>query len=333
MAQPDERAVVRVARIRQVEGRRWHAREKSWTVPYTRRALTQLEALFGAAPAATYHGATEAAAPRAVACRRTRTRELTPAERRLIAPVEEELKLRGYSPRTRKVYRNHLLRFYRYAGRAPLALTALEVRTYLIHLVDDKRVSASYHTQAVSAIKFLYQMVLKAPRKIEDVPRPKRDRKLPSVLSRPEVLRILATMGSPKHRALLMVAYSAGLRVGEVVRLRLEDIDSDRQQIHVRRAKGRKDRYAPLSQVLMETLRTYWQADHPETWLFPGARPGCHLSVRSVQHVIEQARERAGVLKHVTMHTLIASQPTSWRTAPTSATSRSSWATPSPKLP
>ena len=99
-----------------------------------------------------------------------------------------------------------------------------------------------------------------------------------------------------------MVAYSAGLRVSEVVRLQVEDIDSDRKLIRVRKAKGRKDRYAPLSETLLKALRVYWKTCKPEKWLFPGARPGEHLTIRTVQKVLARAREKAGLHKHATMH-------------------------------
>jgi site-specific recombinase XerD len=139
---------------------------------------------------------------------------------------------------------------------------------------------------------------------MEQLPRPKADKKLPSILSRNEVLRILAALENNKHRALLMTAYSAGLRVSEVTRLHLTDIDSQRQLIHVRRAKGRKDRYVPLSEVLLATLRLYWKASTPQKWLFPGARPDRHLTTRSVQKVFAKAKQKAGVHKPVTLHTL-----------------------------
>jgi len=179
-----------------------------------------------------------------------------------------------------------------------------EVRQYLLYLLDEKKVSRAHHNQAVSALKFYYQRVLRQPVKVEELPRPRSEKKLPVVLSRPEVLRLFAALGNLKHKALLMLAYSAGLRVSEVVRLKVGDIDSERGLIRVFRAKGRKDRYTPLSQVALEVLRAYWKACRPVGWLFPGAHPDQHLSKRAVQKVLAQARQKAGLHKHFTMHTL-----------------------------
>jgi len=119
--------------------------------------------------------------------------------------------------------------------------------------------SHSYANQALSALRFLHRQVLDAPAPVADVPRPKREKKLPKVLSPQEARRFLEELGSPKYRAIAFVLYSAGLRVGEVARLREEDIDSGRERIHVRQGKGRKDRYAILSPLVLQVLREYVQ--------------------------------------------------------------------------
>ena len=107
-----------------------------------------------------------------------------------------------------------------------------------------------------------------------------------------------------KHRALLMMIYSAGLRVGEAVRLRVEDVDSERRLLHVRQGKGRKDRYVMLSEVALESLRDYWRAYRPTKWLFPGQREGCHLHERTVEKILKQACQKAGIRKDISVHTL-----------------------------
>ena len=117
-------------------------------------------------------------------------------------------------------------------------------------------------------------------------------------------MRIFSAIAHFKHRALLMVAYSAGLRVSEVVRLKVEDIDSARGLIRIRQAKGRKDRYVPLSQFALEALRLYWRSERPDNWLFPGARKDKHLNVRTVQRILEKARKKAGINKSFGMHAL-----------------------------
>lgn len=147
----------------------------------------------------------------------------------------------------------------------------------MLYLIDEKKISRAYLNQAISALKFYFDRVLRKPKVVGELPRPRRESTLPIILSRAEVVHIFKAIGNPKHRALLMVAYSAGLRVSEVVRLKREDIDVERKMIRVHRAKGRKDRYVPLSSVALETLCQYWKAYQLEGWLFPGARKGKHL--------------------------------------------------------
>lgn len=219
----------------------------------------------------------------------------------LLDRMEQELRLRGYSGRTRKLYLGHARRFMNQLD--PHRVEAPEVRGYLLALLDQGK-SHGYVNQAVSAIKFLFRHVLGRAAPAADLPRPKAERKLPSVLSPEEVARILDSISNPKHRAILMTVYAAGLRVGEVVRLKVSDIDSARGLIHVRQAKGRRDRYVMLSDVALAELRRYWRIDRPTNWLFPGARPGRHLHERTVQHVFRRAHRKAGIRKPATVHTL-----------------------------
>lgn len=139
---------------------------------------------------------------------------------------------------------------------------------------------------------------------VYEVKRPRKDKKLPVVLSKEEVAKIISSVDNIKHRAILMLVYSAGLRVGEVVRLKPEDIDSKRMLIHIKGSKGRKDRYTLLSEKTLEVLRAYWKKYKPEKWLFGGAREGRYLSIRSVQKIFEQACKRAGIRKEITIHGL-----------------------------
>jgi len=164
-------------------------------------------------------------------------------QRPILEAMAQELKLRGYGAKTRKAYLGHAERFLRFYAKEPQDLGEAEVRNFVLHLIEEEGASHSSVNQCVSALKFLYEKVLKHPSPIVHLPRPKKERKLPSVLSRQEVIRLIEAVGNPKHRALLMLAYSAGLRVGEVVRLQVTDVDSDRRLVHVRQSKGRKDRY------------------------------------------------------------------------------------------
>lgn len=150
----------------------------------------------------------------------------------------------------------------------------------------------------------LYAKVINKPEVTLNIPRPKKDKRLPDVLSKKEVGKILNAHSNIKHRAILCMAYSAGLRVSEVVRLRIEDIDSERMLIHVRQGKGRKDRYSLLAQVALKELRNYVRAFKPEKWLFPGSDNENHITERTVQRIFESASEKCGIKKDVSIHTL-----------------------------
>lgn len=223
---------------------------------------------------------------------------------RVLAAAEAELRLRGYSARTRKAYLKHIRMFFRRLDGSPEDLDEGSVRTFLLHRIRHDGVSRAYHDQAVSALRFLYRHVLGRPRVADRIPRPRSERKLPTVLSRGEVERLIEAIDNPKHTALVMITYSAGLRVGEVLRLRVADIDTERRAIFVRGAKGRKDRYTLLSDRALEAIRAYRRTMPTGPWLFPGARPGRHLTARSAQKIVVRACERAGIRKRVTPHTL-----------------------------
>lgn len=216
----------------------------------------------------------------------------------------EELALRGYARRTRTAYLGHVRRFLRFIDTDPRHEPAGHARRYLLHLLHEREVSHSYANQAVSALKLFYRDVLEIEPPALKLPRPKVERKLPVVLGPDEVGRLLGGVRNPKHRAILMLVYAAGLRVGEVVRLKVGDIDSERMLVHVRQGKGRKDRYVMLSEIALQALRAYWKLDRPGKWLFPGGRVGRHLTERSVQKVFKRAARKAGIEKKVSVHSL-----------------------------
>lgn len=152
-------------------------------------------------------------------------------------------------------------------------------------------------------MKFYYGTILKKKFPYE-IKRPRKDKKLPVVLSKEEIAQILSTVDNIKHKAILMLVYSAGLRVSEVVKLKPEDIDSKRKLIHIKGAKGRKDRYTLLADSVLDTLRNYWRQYEPKKWLFSSTKPDRHLHYRSIEKVFANACERANILKDATVHTL-----------------------------
>jgi site-specific recombinase XerD len=223
----------------------------------------------------------------------------------LFEVLQQELKLRNYSNKTLKAYRSCLRSFIKYfSPRHPKELSGTEIREYLLHLIEERHLSVGSINQAFNAIRFLYVELYKMPFVVDGVPRPLKEKKLPTILSQEEVVRILDAVGNVKHKTILMLIYSAGLRVGESVSLRVSDIDSRRMLIHLRGAKGRKDRYTLLSEVALEQLRAYYKAYRPKEYLFEGMSGRVHLSERSVQHVFERAVAASGIRKPVSVHSL-----------------------------
>lgn len=183
-------------------------------------------------------------------------------------------------------------------------LTPDQIRHYLHHLLTKRQLAWSSCNLAAAAIRFFYVETLGwTPFKLNLPPRtaPKR---LPRVLSVEQLERLFATMANPKHRALLMTAYSAGLRIGEAVQLQVQDIESDRKLIRINQAKGNKDRYTLLSDTLLHHLRAYWVIERPRPWLFPGAEPGTHIAAGTAYKAYNLARRRAGIAQGQGLHTL-----------------------------
>jgi integrase/recombinase XerD len=215
----------------------------------------------------------------------------------------EDLQRRNYAPKTVSCYVAHVARFAAHFGRSPDRLDAEHVRLYQLHLLAHKA-SWSRFNQAVCALRFFYGTTLQRPDVVVLVPYGKKPKSLPAVLSTAEVARLFAAVTDPRDLLILQTAYAAGLRVSEVIRLQLGDIDAARMVLHVRCAKGRKDRLVPLSAVLLQRLRDYWRRYRPAPWLFPGQTPGSPVSVGQVQRLCQRAVRAAGITKKASMHTL-----------------------------
>ncbi len=213
--------------------------------------------------------------------------------------------LRKYSQRTIKLYLYQNREFIEFSKKKLSEVSNADIKDYLYQLVNDKRVSTSTlnTATAINALKFYYGEVLKR-RFVYEIKRPRKDKKLPVVLSQGEVFQILSSVNNRKHKAILMLIYSAGLRVSEVVKLRPDDIDIQRKLIHIRSAKGRKDRYTMLSDVAIRTLMEYQKKYKPQGWLFSGQRKDTHITIRTVQKIFENVCKKTGVTKEVTVHSL-----------------------------
>ena len=218
--------------------------------------------------------------------------------------MKMDLKLKGYSPKTQAAYLGYMKKFVRYFGRSPAKMGEEEIREYLYHLITEKDLGDSSINSAYSALKFFYETTLGRDWNVAKIPRRKTEKRLPVVLDGSEIKQLLAVTANLKHRALLMITYSAGLRVSETAHLRVSDIDSKRMQLRVAQGKGKKDRYALLSPVTLNLLRDYWRQYRPFSWLFPGRSPERPISTRSIQKVFKDAKRKAGIKKPATVHTL-----------------------------
>jgi integrase/recombinase XerD len=201
-------------------------------------------------------------------------RRMTPLRRRMI----DDMSLRNLAPKTIESYVQRVSGFARYFKTSPEHLGPDHVRAYLLHLVHERRLSWSHFNQVRSALRFLYSVTLKQEWVMQDIVCAKKPRSLPVVLSLDELTRFFAAITNLKHRAILMTAYAAGLRLSEVTHLRVADIDSQRMVIRVRQGKGQKDRYVMLSQKLLVVLREYWRVARPQDYLFPGVQPDRPIS-------------------------------------------------------
>lgn len=219
--------------------------------------------------------------------------------------MDEDLRLAGYSPLTRKVYLLYARLFTKYHMRSPAEMGEEHIRQYLLHLVEEKKVSWETYRQVRASLKFLYSVTLRRPVEVVHLPVQRRGNvKLPVVLSGTEVRDLFAATRSAKYRAILMAQYAGGLRISEACRLRPEDIDSKRAVIHIRQGKGGRDRYTMLSTRLLNLLRDYYRQYRPVGWLFPGRTAAGHVSRETVRRVFHAARSAAGITKKATPHTL-----------------------------
>ncbi len=214
-----------------------------------------------------------------------------------------ELQLRSFAPLTRKSYLGVVKRLAKHYRISPDQLSAEQVQDYLVYLMAERRLQWNSINVVASGLKFFYRQVVNRPDITVAIPRRRRPHHLPEVLSAEELLRLFAAAAQPKERALLMTTYGGGLRVSEVIRLQVTDIDSERGMIRVNHGKGDKDRYTLLSNRLLEELRAYWLIDRPRPWLFPG-QAGQPLNHNTARDMFNQAKWQAGITKSGSIHIL-----------------------------
>jgi site-specific recombinase XerD len=214
-----------------------------------------------------------------------------------------ELHSRKYSPRTIASYVHYNRALCRTLQKSPENITGEDITSYLAYLDKQQNLSSASMNLAISALKFFYHETLKK-NIAQEQHRPRHDKRLPAILSGSEISRLLDMEKNPKHRLLLMLTYSSGLRVSEVVTLKKEHIDTSRKTLLIRSGKGRRDRYTLLSDRAAKFVEDYCAIYTIEGWLFPGISPGSHLSIRSAQSIFDKALHTAGIQKAISIHSL-----------------------------
>lgn len=272
--------------VRQLTGVRWSRSEKAWYVPDSPHYRNK----FGLALPLAGKDVLAQIAP-----------VNQPALQRFI----ETLQLRSYSPSTLRTYRNEFAQLlYVLKTTSVDTLDPERLRSYFLYCVNTLKLSENTLHSRINAIKFYFEQVLGRERLFVEIPRPKKKLILPNVLAVGQIGKLFAQLANLKHKTMIYLAYSAGLRVSEVVNLKIKDIHSERMVINIRGAKGKKDRMVALSQGILELLRKYYSVYKPKDWLFEGQYAGEPYSTRSLQQIFHRAKTSARILQDVTFHSL-----------------------------
>ena len=214
-----------------------------------------------------------------------------------------DLQLCGAKPRTQQIYLREAENLAKYFNRSPAELGENELKEYLLYLIKERPISDGTFRVYVAGLKFLYRTTLKREWPVEKIKHPRAKSKLPVVLDLSEVESIFSVTKNLKHKAMLMITYSSGLRVSETARLKMTDIDSKRMTVRIRQGKG-GDRYSILSQTALEQLRQYWKKYRPTEWLFDGQKKDDHITTNTIQTIFYAAKKRARITKPASVHTL-----------------------------
>ncbi len=296
--------------VKNIHGRRWNQALNVWEIPYTKITLRFLEKYFPG-EILRWDFTPDANIPERLEMpeqpdKFVKNAPTTPPARyeAAVTALEQCHLLKRYSWRTIKSYKNCLRQFIRYYDDVkPSQISRKMINAYLAHLVKDKGVSVSHQSQVMSALKMFYAEVVMQEDKVAGLFQPKKPQKLPKVLLEEEILALFRAVDNLKHRCLLMLVYSAGLRLGEVIRLKISDLQPGQNRLYVRCGKGQKDRCTILSPNVWTLLRQYLDVYRPIEWVFEGAEGG-QYSERSVQEVFTRAKIRSQINPMATVHTL-----------------------------
>ena len=290
-----------IALIKSQKSARWSQSLQSWYFPKKDFQLNRFFQSFKDKAFIDYSPLKKA--PSTTPLAKKSSKESTP-EIQLPKGFKEQLILKRYSQNTVKTYCSCLLKFKDYfKGQNIDSLSKEEINSFLLHLIQEKKVSPSTQNQYINAIKFYYEKVLRRSKMIFEIERPRKEKQLPNVLSKGEVYKLLSKVSNIKHRCILSLIYSAGLRRSELLHLKIHDIDSSRNLVKIRSGKGSKDRQSIISEKLLEQLRKYFIAYKPKQWLFEGVKEK-QYSPSSISKILTRAAKDAGIQKKVTPHML-----------------------------
>ena len=222
----------------------------------------------------------------------------------VLQSYKQDLAIKGYSPKTQKTYFACVTKFLRSVGKPLPDLGKSDVKSHLYNLIKSGRCSSSTMNQAYSSLKYLFLQTLGKPWEMEGIPRVKKPKTLPKVLSIEEAFSIIKNAANEKHMVMLMLAYSAGLRVGELTRIKPANIIKDKMRVRIDHGKGNKDRYTILSELCLAHLRSYWKKYRPAEWMFEGYTRGKPISERACQHAFDLAKLKAGINREGGIHSL-----------------------------
>lgn len=281
-------------RVKMLNSSFYHKQQKLWSIINTKDLIAELKSIFQG-----HYILKEISSKKQLPNKQLNQKSLS-----VLAQLEQTIVLKGYSDHTRKDYKSAMIRFLTFFENRDLEqLTKQEIEGFIYKLKSKYKISDTYQMTIISAVKFYYEHVLGKPREYYNLTRPKKSVTLPNVLSKEEVIRILSAPKNIKHRAILYTVYSAGLRISEIVNLRVIDIHSESGQIFIKGSKGKKDRYTVLSHATLDLLRIYYRQNKPSYWLFEG-QDGGQYSKSSIQKMFRRAVTDAKVNPWATVHTL-----------------------------
>ena len=272
-----------IQKLKTISGYIWHPNGKYWSLPYIEKNISKLQTIF------------------------SNDKIEIDSSINIINDTFEKLRneliSRKYSTKTVKSYIGYNIKLLKFTEKTPIEINNEDIINFLAYLAEEKDLSTSSLNITISALKFYYGNILKQ-NFVYEIKRPKKDKKLPVILSLEEVENIISSVNNPKHKIIIMLAYSGGLRVSEVVKLKVDDIDTHRKLIHIKGAKGRKDRYTIISDIALKQFNIYINSFQIKDWLFTGQKEGSHISTRTAQQIFFQSAKKAGITKNISFHSL-----------------------------